>query len=184
MFASRAIKSNLLSTWMYMECIARPNIRLSSRVCFLAIAYASPPSTTMAPRSSRQQGSPARFWAATTFRRSLRPACSMLSILERMRKTRAIPASLQGFFVRRERQRIRPDERVPLDLNDRERELILHHTFADDPLTRRLRIVPRAGEPAACRFTLGELDELGWLRGSRIKSRQGQAAKETADSSL
>jgi hypothetical protein len=92
-----------------------------------------------------------------------------------MRKTRAIPASLQGFFVRRERQRIRPDERVPLDLNDRERELILHHTFADDPLTRRLRIVPRAGEPAACRFTLGELDELaGYVaaESNHVKDKQ------------
>jgi len=29
----------------------------------------------------------------------------------------------------RERKRIRPDERVPLDLNDRERELILQRMF-------------------------------------------------------
>jgi hypothetical protein len=58
------------------------------------------------------------------------------------------------------RKRIRPDEKVPLDLNDRERELILQHTFADDDLTRRLRIVPRAGESAVYRFTLGELDDL------------------------
>jgi len=59
-----------------------------------------------------------------------------------------------------ERKRIRPDEKLSLDLNDRERELILRHTFADDSLTRRLRIVPRAGESAVYRFTLNELDEL------------------------
>src|ERR1019366_8414424 len=58
------------------------------------------------------------------------------------------------------RKRIRPDEKVPLDLNDRERELILQHTFADDRLTHQLRIVPSAGESAAYRFTLGELDDL------------------------
>jgi hypothetical protein len=38
--------------------------------------------------------------------------------------------------------------------------LILQHTFADEDLTRRLRIVPRAGELAAYRFNLGELDDL------------------------
>jgi hypothetical protein len=58
------------------------------------------------------------------------------------------------------RKRIRPDEKLPFDLNDCERELILQRTFADDDLTRRLRIVPRAGESAACRFTLDELDYL------------------------
>ena len=58
------------------------------------------------------------------------------------------------------RMRIRPDEQLPLALNDGERELILKHTFADDDLTRRLRIVPREGESAAYRFTLGELDDL------------------------
>ena len=58
------------------------------------------------------------------------------------------------------RKRIRPDEKLPLALNDDERELILQHTFADDDLTRRLRIVRPASESAAYRFTLGELDDL------------------------
>ena len=56
--------------------------------------------------------------------------------------------------VLRERKRIRPDEKLPVDLVDRERELILHHTFAD-LLTRRLRIEPRACEPAVYHFTWG-----------------------------
>jgi hypothetical protein len=59
-----------------------------------------------------------------------------------------------------ERQRIRTDQKVPLDLDDRERELILDHTFAGDDLTLRLRVVAGVGKSAAYRFTLGELDEL------------------------
>jgi len=75
-------------------------------------------------------------------------------------KMRPTPTNLGGFFAEPERKRIRPDEKIPLDLSDRERELILQHTFADDQLTRRLRLVRRAGDSAAYRFTLGELDDL------------------------
>jgi len=57
-------------------------------------------------------------------------------------------------------QRIRPGERVPLELNDRERTLILEHTFADEELTNRLRVVPEPGERPVFRFTLDDLDEL------------------------
>jgi hypothetical protein len=71
-----------------------------------------------------------------------------------------VPASPKGFLAAPERKRIRPDEKLPFDLNDRERELILRHTFAGDSLTGRLRIVPRAGESTAYRFTLDELNEL------------------------
>ena len=58
------------------------------------------------------------------------------------------------------RTRIRPDEMVPLTLNDRERELILQHTFAGDELTARLRIVPQSGETAIYAFNLDDLDDL------------------------
>ena len=60
----------------------------------------------------------------------------------------------------KDRKQITPDERVPLELSDRERDLILQHTFAHDQLTGRLRIVPRPGEPPAYHFTLDDLDEL------------------------
>jgi hypothetical protein len=43
----------------------------------------------------------------------------------------------------KDRKQITPDERVPLELSDHERELILKHTFAADDLTGRLRIVRR-----------------------------------------
>jgi hypothetical protein len=77
-----------------------------------------------------------------------------------MMKMRATPPSPEGFGGRRERKRIQPDERVPLDLNDRERELILQHTFAADQLRHRLCIVPGSGESSAYRFTLDDLDDL------------------------
>jgi len=60
----------------------------------------------------------------------------------------------------KDRKRIRPDEKVPLELNDRERELILEHSLADEELTGRLRVVPLRGEAPVYRFTLDELDEL------------------------
>ena len=64
-------------------------------------------------------------------------------------------------FPKPKRIRIQPDEKVPLELNERERELILEHTFADEQLTNRLRVVPRKGERPVFRFTLDDLDELG-----------------------
>jgi hypothetical protein len=47
-----------------------------------------------------------------------------------------------------------------LELSDLERELILKHTFANDELTSRLRIVRQPDEPPVYRFTLDDLDEL------------------------
>lgn len=61
---------------------------------------------------------------------------------------------------RKQPQRIRPNEKVPLELSNRERELILEHTFAGDELTNRLRVVPKPGDHPVFRFTLDDLDEL------------------------
>jgi hypothetical protein len=58
------------------------------------------------------------------------------------------------------RKRIRPDEKVPVELNARERELILRHTFAEPELTDPLRVLPTPGEPPVYHLTLDELDEL------------------------
>jgi hypothetical protein len=61
-------------------------------------------------------------------------------------------------------------EKVPLELNQRERDLIIEHTFADNDLTDRLRIVPSPGRRSFYRFTLDELDELAgycWRRRER-----------------
>lgn len=59
-----------------------------------------------------------------------------------------------------ERKRIRPEDKIPLELSNRESDLILKHTFAGDELTRPLRIVPGPGQPHAYSFTLDDLDEL------------------------
>jgi hypothetical protein len=58
------------------------------------------------------------------------------------------------------RTRIAPGTTLPLELTDRERELILEHSFAPDELTGKLRIVPPPGKPAVARYTLDDLDDL------------------------
>jgi len=58
------------------------------------------------------------------------------------------------------RKQIAVGEKVPLELTSRERDLIMSHTFAENNLTDRLRIVPKpGGRPIYC-FTLDDLDEL------------------------
>jgi hypothetical protein len=74
---------------------------------------------------------------------------------------RAIEALLLArAFPQKERIRIKPKETVPLELSERERELILFESYADEELTNRLRVVPRKGQRAVFRYTLDNLDEL------------------------
>ena len=58
------------------------------------------------------------------------------------------------------RKQIAVDEKVPLELTERERDLIMKHAFAGNNLTDRLRIVPGPGRRPSYRFTLDDLDEL------------------------
>ncbi len=76
-----------------------------------------------------------------------------------MAKKRRPLDTVPGIAVKHRRQ-IAIGEKVPLELNDRERDLIVKHTFAGHDLTDRLRIVPSPGQPPSYRFTLDELDEL------------------------
>ena len=79
---------------------------------------------------------------------------------------------------RKERIRIKPDEKVPLELNERERELI-QNTFADDDLTGRLRVVSKPGERAVFRFTLEDLDELaGYVASEANHAKNKKLHKE------
>ena len=55
---------------------------------------------------------------------------------------------------------VKPDETVPLELNQRERDLIISHTFAYGSLTDRLRVTPPPGRHPVFHFTLDDLDEL------------------------
>jgi hypothetical protein len=84
----------------------------------------------------------------------------------------------QPVFPRKERIRIMPDEKVPLELNERERELI-QNTFADDDLTGRLRVVPKTGERPVFRFTLDDLDELaGFVASEANHAKNKKLQKE------
>ncbi len=58
------------------------------------------------------------------------------------------------------KKRIAPGTALPLELTDRERELILKQSFAPEEYTRQLRIVPPPGKPAVVRYTLSDLDDL------------------------
>ena len=60
----------------------------------------------------------------------------------------------------RHRKQIASGEKVPLELTEHERDLIIKHTFAGNNLTDRLRIVPSPGRRPFYRFTLDDLDEL------------------------
>jgi hypothetical protein len=73
----------------------------------------------------------------------------------------------------------RSDDKVPLELNDRERELILNHSLAHEELTGRLRILPRPGEPPVYRFTLDDLDELaGYVAAEANHTQDKKQRKE------
>jgi len=63
-------------------------------------------------------------------------------------------------FPDKSRQPIRPDQELPLELSDRERELILQHALADEALIGRLRVAPTPNQRAVFHFTLDDLDDL------------------------
>lgn len=87
--------------------------------------------------------------------------------------------SSKSAFPPKERIRIKPNEAVPLELNERERELIEHHTFADEELTNRLRVVPKPGERPVFRFTLDDLDELaGFIAAEANHAKDKKLQKE------
>lgn len=86
------------------------------------------------------------------------------------------PVSLQT-----QRIRIGPNETVPLELNERERELILSHTFADESLTNRLRVVPKRGERPIFRFSLDGLDELVGFLAAEANHAKNKILREQLD---
>ncbi len=80
---------------------------------------------------------------------------------------------------RKDRIRIQRNEMVSLELNDRERELIQWHTFADGTLTSRLSVVPKTGERPVFHFTLDDLDELaGFVASEANHAKNKKAQKE------
>ncbi len=73
---------------------------------------------------------------------------------------RMAPTLIRPVIPQRQRIPVKPDETVPLELNQRDRDLIISHTFADGSLTDRLRAVTKPGQRPVFHFTLDELDEL------------------------
>jgi hypothetical protein len=63
-------------------------------------------------------------------------------------------------YKNRIRKTVRPGERVSLKLSNRQRELILKHTFADDDLTAPLHVAPVSNNTSVYSFTLDDLEEL------------------------
>lgn len=80
--------------------------------------------------------------------------------------------------LRTQRIRIGPNETVPLELNERERDLILSHTFADESLTNRLRVVPKKSERPVFRFTLDDLDELAGFLAAEANHAKNKILRE------
>ena len=79
----------------------------------------------------------------------------------------------------KDRIRIHRNEKLPLELNDRDRELIQWHTFAEGTLTDRLRVVPKPGEPPVFHFTLDDLDELaGFIAFEANRAKNKKLQKE------
>ena len=67
---------------------------------------------------------------------------------------------MRAVIPQKQRSPIKADETVPLELNQRERDLIISHTFADQSLTDRLRVEPQPGQHPVFHFTLDDLDGL------------------------
>jgi hypothetical protein len=68
-----------------------------------------------------------------------------------------------------------------LELNERERELILSHTFADEELVNRLRVVPKPGVRPVFRFTLDDLDELGGFLAAEANHTKDKKLRKELD---
>jgi len=69
---------------------------------------------------------------------------------------------LPDWFQRKPRKRISPTDKVSLKLTDRQRALIIEHTFAPDYLTDSIRPGPivAGDKPLPAAFTLDEWEEL------------------------
>jgi hypothetical protein len=89
------------------------------------------------------------------------------------------PRSILSALQPKEPKRIRPEDTVPVELDARERELILDHSFAEPELTDRLRIVPKPNQAPIYRFTLDDLDELvGYVAAEANHAKNRKLQKE------
>ena len=126
-----------------------------------------------ARQNGKRLGRPATAAAHAAEIRKLHRAGVSKSEIARRRTKSAAPRFAESWHLERRdnvqavrggpmkhRKRIAVGEKVPLELTERERDLIMKHTFAGNDLTDRLRIVPSPGRRPLYRFTLDDLDEL------------------------
>jgi hypothetical protein len=83
-----------------------------------------------------------------------------------------------GRFPRKERTVVGPDDRIPLALSARDRELIVERSLAEEELTERLRLAPNAGKSSIFHFTLGELEDLIGYVAAEANHSDKKAQKE------
>jgi len=77
------------------------------------------------------------------------------------------------------RKTVRPGEKVPLKLSNRECKLILERTFADDDLTAPLRVAPASSKTSVYSFTLDDLEELmGYVAAEANHAKDKNLQKE------
>jgi hypothetical protein len=90
-----------------------------------------------------------------------------------------IPIAQAALRAALPRKRVRADELIPLELNDRERQLILEHTFADEELTGCLHVLPRSNERPVYHFTLADWDDLlGYVAAEANHTKNRKLQKE------
>src|SRR5438067_6179459 len=92
----------------------------------------------------------------------------------------ALQAAFQP-FPDKSRRPIRPDQELPLELSDRERELILQHAFADEALLGRLRVAPTPNQRAVFHFTLDDLDDLAECVGAEANHAKDKKLQKEWD---
>jgi Plasmid pRiA4b ORF-3-like protein len=93
---------------------------------------------------------------------------------------RLTPTLIRPVMPQKQRIPVKPDETVPLELNRRERDLIISHTFADDSLTDRLRVTPPGRHPVF-QFTLDDLAELVGLISPEADHAKNKVLQEQLD---
>jgi hypothetical protein len=79
------------------------------------------------------------------------------------------------------RKRVRADELIPLELNDRERQLILEHTFAEEELTGCLHVLPKSNERPVYHFTLDDWEDLLGYVAAEVNHTQNRKLQKELD---
>jgi hypothetical protein len=108
--------------------------------------------------------------------RSITSTPKLSANANRLTKTFIMP-----IIPQRQRIPVKEHETVPLELNERERDLIISHTFADESLTNRLRVVSQPRQRPVFRFTLDELDELVGDVAAEANHAKNKALQEQLD---